>query len=91
MFGHFAENIGIPSPDGRHNVAFNMYALDCEIMDAMNEVRALINDSGYSFETVLDLQQFAEDMIPSISGLLAFTDYRKLFYEHCEWNNYMDN
>ena len=85
MFGHFAENF-ISSPDNRFNVAFNLYAMECETQVIMNEARSILRDcvmGGDTFDSIDEIETFVNQQLPNACNFLTYTDYRSLFFEFC--------
>jgi len=75
--GHISEHL-VWAPDHRDNVAFNLYAMDCEHEDAMQEARkAMFNKI---FLIVNDLSRYLEATVPGAYSQLSSSDIEDLFY-----------
>ena len=77
MFGHPVDNL-LWAPDPRDDLAFTMYAMDCEHSDAYEEASALIANAP-SFYCVDDVIDFIESEDVSIANQLGYVDYVNLF------------
>ena len=80
MFGHPAEDL-IWAPDPRDDLAFTMYAMDCEHQDAYDKAVEMIQGVPL-FSYIDDVIGFIESEDMSIANQLDYSDYRKLFYLH---------
>ena len=75
--GHPSEHL-IWAPDPRDNLAFTMYAMDCEHEKAIQEAReAMFNKI---FLITDDLSRYLEFTVPGAYSQLSSSDIENLFY-----------
>lgn len=76
-YGHPSEHL-IWAPDSRDDLAFTMYATDCEHEKAMQEAREAM--SNKIFLVINDVSHYLEATVPNAYYQLSNSDIRDLFY-----------
>jgi len=80
MFGHPAEDL-IWAPDPRDDLAFTLFAMDCEHQDAYNKAVEMIQGVPL-FSCIDDVIGYIESEDMNVASQLDYADYHKLFYSH---------
>ena len=80
MFGHPAEDL-LWAPDPRDDLAFTMYAMDCEHCDAYSKAVKMIQGVPL-FGYVDDVIGFIESEDMGVASQLNEADYVNLFNSH---------
>ena len=80
MFGHSVDNL-LWAPDPRDDLAFTLFAMDCEHEDAFNKATEMIQGVPL-FGYINDVIDYIESEDMSVANQLTYEDYRELFYSH---------